>query len=51
MIGRLFKGGFMTAVYAFLYIPIVILIVNSFNVAKYGVLLARVYDSVVRDPA
>ncbi|SQI40450.1 Inner membrane ABC transporter permease protein ydcV [Leminorella richardii] len=37
MIGRLFKGGFMTAVYAFLYIPIVILIVNSFNVAKYGV--------------
>ncbi|GKX57905.1 spermidine/putrescine ABC transporter permease PotC [Leminorella grimontii] len=37
MIGRLFRGGFMTAVYAFLYIPIVILIVNSFNVAKYGV--------------
>lgn len=37
MIGRLFRGGFMTAVYAFLYIPILILIVNSFNAAKYGV--------------
>ncbi|WP_159564334.1 spermidine/putrescine ABC transporter permease PotC [Budvicia diplopodorum] len=37
MIGRLFRGGFMTAVYAFLYIPILILIVNSFNSAKYGV--------------
>lgn len=37
MIGRLFRGGFMTAVYAFLYIPILILVVNSFNSAKYGV--------------
>jgi spermidine/putrescine transport system permease protein len=27
----------MTAVYAFLYIPIIILIVNSFNAATYGV--------------
>lgn len=31
MIGRLLRGGFMTLVYAYLYIPIVILIVNSFN--------------------
>lgn len=31
MIGRLLRGGFMTAIYAYLYIPIIILIVNSFN--------------------
>ncbi len=28
MIGRLLRGGFMTAIYAYLYIPIIILIVN-----------------------
>ena len=27
MIGRLLRGGFMTAIYAYLYIPIIILIV------------------------
>lgn len=33
MIGRLLRGGFMTAIYAYLYIPIIILIVNSFSCA------------------
>ncbi|SUH16264.1 spermidine/putrescine ABC transporter membrane protein [Salmonella enterica subsp. enterica] len=28
MIGRLLRGGFMTAIYAYLYIPIIILIVK-----------------------
>ncbi len=34
---RLFKTSFMSLVYAFLYIPIIILIVNSFNESKFGV--------------
>lgn len=34
--GRTFKFGFMTLVYAFLYTPILILIVNSFNSSKFG---------------
>ncbi|MBE1274443.1 MULTISPECIES: spermidine/putrescine ABC transporter permease PotC [Enterovibrio] len=33
---RFFKTGFMSLVYAFLYIPIIILIVNSFNESKFG---------------
>lgn len=33
---RLFKTSFMSLVYAFLYIPIIILIVNSFNASKFG---------------
>ncbi len=37
MIGRLLRGGFMTAIYAYLYIPIVILIVNSFNSSRFGI--------------
>lgn len=37
MIGRLLRGGFMTLVYAYLYIPIVILIVNSFNASRFGI--------------
>lgn len=37
MIGRLLRGGFMTVVYAYLYIPIVILIVNSFNASRFGI--------------
>lgn len=37
MIGRLLRGGFMTMVYAYLYIPIVILIVNSFNASRFGI--------------
>ncbi|MDE9538569.1 spermidine/putrescine ABC transporter permease PotC [Xenorhabdus bovienii] len=37
MIGRLLRGGFMTLVYAYLYIPIVILIVSSFNQSRFGI--------------
>ena len=36
MIGRLLRGGFMTAIYAYLY-PIIILIVNSFNSSRFGI--------------
>ena len=31
MIGRLLRGGFMTAIYAYLYIPIIILINHYFD--------------------
>lgn len=34
--GRIFKFSLMTVVYAFLYTPIIILIVNSFNASKFG---------------
>ncbi|PSU70516.1 spermidine/putrescine ABC transporter permease PotC [Photobacterium phosphoreum] len=34
--GRFFKFSFMSFVYAFLYAPIVILIINSFNASKFG---------------
>ena len=34
--GRLLRSGFMFVVYAYLYIPIIILIVNSFNEDRYG---------------
>ncbi|GKW22715.1 spermidine/putrescine ABC transporter permease PotC [Pectobacterium polonicum] len=37
MTGRLIRGGFMSIIYAYLYIPIVILIVNSFNQARFGI--------------
>ncbi|KAA9001708.1 spermidine/putrescine ABC transporter permease PotC [Affinibrenneria salicis] len=37
MIGRLCRTGFMGAIYAWLYIPIIILIVNSFNQARFGI--------------
>ncbi|MEH2920354.1 spermidine/putrescine ABC transporter permease PotC [Samsonia erythrinae] len=37
MTGRLLRGGFMSIIYAYLYIPIVILIVNSFNQARFGI--------------
>ncbi|WP_325892685.1 spermidine/putrescine ABC transporter permease PotC [Grimontia sp. NTOU-MAR1] len=33
---QFFRTSFMSLVYAFLYIPIVILIVNSFNESKFG---------------
>lgn len=36
MMGRLLRGGFMTIIYAYLYIPIIILIVNSFNSSRFG---------------
>ncbi|WP_409158261.1 spermidine/putrescine ABC transporter permease PotC [Pectobacterium sp. B2J-2] len=37
MTGRLIRGGFMSIIYAYLYIPVVILIVNSFNQARFGI--------------
>lgn len=37
MMGRLLRGGFMSAIYAYLYIPIIILIVNSFNNSCFGI--------------
>jgi spermidine/putrescine transport system permease protein len=36
MIGRGMRGGFMALVYAYFYIPIIILIVNSFNSSRFG---------------
>ncbi|WP_379059275.1 spermidine/putrescine ABC transporter permease PotC [Pectobacterium brasiliense] len=37
MTGRLIRGGFMSIIYAYLYIPIIILLVNSFNQARFGI--------------
>ncbi|QKJ86798.1 spermidine/putrescine ABC transporter permease PotC [Paramixta manurensis] len=37
MIGRTLRGSFMLVIYAWLYIPIVILIVNSFNASRFGI--------------
>lgn len=37
MIGRTLRGGFVAIVYAYLYIPIIILIVNSFNESRFGI--------------
>ncbi|PHM29026.1 spermidine/putrescine ABC transporter permease PotC [Xenorhabdus budapestensis] len=37
MIGRLLRGGFMIIVYAYLYIPIIILLVSSFNQSRFGI--------------
>lgn len=37
MTGRLLKVGFMSVIYAFLYIPIILLIVNSFNRSRFGI--------------
>lgn len=34
--GRAFKFSFITLVYAFLYLPIIVLIANSFNANKFG---------------
>ncbi|WP_226813640.1 spermidine/putrescine ABC transporter permease PotC [Candidatus Profftia lariciata] len=34
---RLLYGGFICIIYAYLYIPIIILIVNSFNSAHFGI--------------
>lgn len=37
MKGSWLKAGFMSLVYAFLYIPIILLIVNSFNQSRFGI--------------
>lgn len=37
MMARLLRGSFMGVIYAWFYIPIVILIVNSFNASRFGI--------------
>ncbi|ORM53543.1 spermidine/putrescine ABC transporter permease PotC [Pantoea conspicua] len=37
MMARLLRGSFMAMIYAWFYIPIVILIVNSFNASRFGI--------------
>ncbi|PKH26342.1 spermidine/putrescine ABC transporter permease PotC [Enterobacterales bacterium CwR94] len=37
MIGRFCRHGFMFIIYAWLYIPILILIINSFNASRFGI--------------
>ncbi|MCT6590253.1 spermidine/putrescine ABC transporter permease PotC [Pantoea dispersa] len=37
MMARVLRGGFMAVIYAWFYIPIIILIVNSFNVSRFGI--------------
>lgn len=37
MMARLLRGAFMALIYAWFYIPIVILIVNSFNASRFGI--------------
>jgi len=37
MMARLLGGGFMAAIYAWFYIPMIILIVNSFNTSRFGI--------------
>lgn len=36
MIGLFLRSSFLTIIYAYLYIPIIILIVNSFNASRFG---------------
>lgn len=33
---KAFKWGFISVVFAYLYLPIVLLLINSFNISKYG---------------
>ena len=37
MMARWLRGGFMAMIYAWFYIPIIILIVNSFNRSRFGI--------------
>ncbi|WP_312183108.1 spermidine/putrescine ABC transporter permease PotC [Pantoea sp. CTOTU46764] len=37
MMARWLRGGFMAVIYAWFYIPIIILIVNSFNGSRFGI--------------
>ncbi len=41
MIGRRCAAALWTAIYAYLYIPIIILIVNSFNRSRFGIVTGR----------
>ncbi len=33
---KVFKWSFIAAIFAYLYLPIGILVINSFNASKYG---------------
>ncbi|OON41356.1 spermidine/putrescine ABC transporter permease PotC [Izhakiella australiensis] len=37
MIARILRGSFMAVIYAWLYIPVAILLVNSFNASRFGI--------------
>ncbi|WP_312836901.1 spermidine/putrescine ABC transporter permease PotC [Pantoea sp.] len=37
MMARWLRGGFMAVIYAWFYIPVIILIVNSFNASRFGI--------------
>lgn len=53
MIGGLLRSGFMVIIYAYLYIPIVILIINSFNTSRFGInwqgLTTRWYRTLINN--
>ncbi|MBK4775360.1 spermidine/putrescine ABC transporter permease PotC [Candidatus Pantoea edessiphila] len=37
MVKPCLRSGFMTIIYSWLYVPILILIINSFNISKFGI--------------
>lgn len=51
--GRAVRFSFMTVVYAFLYLPIIVLIANSFNANKFGMkwggFTTKWYDALVNN--
>lgn len=51
--GRTLRFSFMTLVYAFLYLPIIVLIANSFNASKFGMkwggFTTKWYESLVNN--
>lgn len=51
--GRAFKFSFITLVYAFLYLPIIVLIANSFNANKFGMkwggITTKWYDALLNN--
>lgn len=51
--GRTVKFSFMALVYAFLYLPIIVLIANSFNANKFGMkwggFTTKWYDALINN--
>ncbi|MCJ2376584.1 spermidine/putrescine ABC transporter permease PotC [Vibrio sp. ZSDZ34] len=51
--GRAFKFSFISLVYAFLYLPIIVLIANSFNANKFGMkwggITTKWYDALLNN--
>lgn len=51
--GRTLKFSFMSLVYAFLYLPIIVLIANSFNASKFGMkwggFTTKWYESLINN--